>query len=223
MSKILLSVLVAVASYLLGCISTGLIVSGKQGVDIRNSGSKNTGASNVLRVLGLKSGLVTFVGDFLKATIACLLGYFLLPGETFGIAQFGPMLGGLFAVIGHNWPVFYGFKGGKGIASSTAVILFVNPLWGAVSILLCLAVIVLTRFVSLGSMTMLFSFFVLICVTHWGQWALCLFAAALFAMCMYRHRANVGRLLKGTENKLGNRAKPTEMQAEAPAENEDKQ
>ena len=210
MSEILLSVLIAVAAYLLGCISTGLIVSGAKGVDIRKAGSKNTGASNVLRVLGLRSGLVTFLGDFLKATLACWLGSLLLPGSTFGIARYGMILGGFFAVIGHNWPVFYGFKGGKGVACSTAVVFFIDPLWGGVAIVLCIIVIAITRYISLGSLTMLFSYMVLMCIAYWGDWFTCAFAAILFAMCLWRHRANLQRLANGTENKLGKKVKPAE-------------
>lgn len=150
MREILLSVLIAVISYLLGCFSTGLTVSNVKGVDIRNAGSKNTGASNVLRVMGLKSGLVTFIGDFLKATLSCWLGSLILPDATWGIMGYGMMLGGLFAIIGHNWPVFYGFKGGKGVACSAAVIFFINPLWGIISIVICVGVIALTRYISLG-------------------------------------------------------------------------
>lgn len=94
MREILLSILVAAIAYLLGCFSTGLTVSGAKGVDIRNRGSKNTGASNVLRVMGLKSGLITFAGDFLKAALACWIGSLILPGTTFGIARYGMMLAG---------------------------------------------------------------------------------------------------------------------------------
>ena len=117
------------------------------------------------------------------------------------------MLAGLFAIIGHNWPVFYGFKGGKGVACSAAVVFFVDPLWGAVAIVACLAVIALTRFISLGSMTMLFCYMVLMCIAHWGQWVVCLFTVVLFAMCVWRHRSNIQRLLSGTENRIGQKAK----------------
>ena len=169
MREILLTVLVAVLAYLIGCFSTGTIISNAQGVNIRNEGSKNTGASNVLRVLGLKSGLICFLGDFFKAVLACWLGSILLPGSTFGIARFGTLLAGLMVIIGHNWPVFYGFKGGKGVACSVAVIFFVDPLWGIISIVLCVSVIAITRFISLGSMTMLLSYMILMCITHWGD------------------------------------------------------
>ena len=207
MREILLSVLVAAIAYLLGCFSTGLTVSSAKGVDIRSRGSKNTGASNVLRVMGLKSGLITFAGDFLKAALACWIGSLILPWSTFGIARYGMMLAGLFAIIGHNWPVFYGFKGGKGVACSAAVVFFVDPLWGAIAIVACVAVIALTRFISLGSMTMLFSYMVLMCIAHWGEWATCVFVVLLFAMCVWRHRTNIQRLLSGTENRIGQKAK----------------
>ena len=208
MKETLFSILIAVIAYLLGCLSTGTFVSNAQGVDIRSEGSKNTGASNVLRVLGLKSGVITFAGDFLKATLACWLGGLILPGATFGIERFGTLLGGLFVIIGHNWPVFYHFKGGKGVASSVAVIFFVDPLLGALSIAACVAVIAITRYISAGSMTMLLCYMVLTCAVPWGEWALCLFAVLLFALCVWRHRTNIRRLLNGTENKLGQKVKP---------------
>ena len=207
MSELLRSLLIAVIAYLLGCFSTGITISRAQGIDIRSKGSKNTGASNVLRVMGLKSGVLTFVGDFLKATLACWIGSLILPGETFGVAGFGTMLGGLFAVLGHNWPVFYGFKGGKGVACSAAVVFFVNPLWGIIAIVLCLGVIAATRYISLGSMTLLFLYMIFMCIAFWGQWVVCLFTVVLFALCVWRHRANIQRLLSGTENKIGHKAK----------------
>jgi acyl phosphate:glycerol-3-phosphate acyltransferase len=212
MKEILLTAAVAVIGYLLGCVSTGILVSNRSGVNIRTVGSHNTGASNVLRVLGLKKGLVTFVGDFLKATLACWIGSLLLPGAVFGIAGFGAMLGGLSAVLGHNWPVFFGFKGGKGVACSCAVIFFVNPLWGIVAILLCVGVIALTRYISLGSMVMLFCYMVLMMASHPGQWAVYVFTAALLLLVVVRHRANIGRLVNGTEAKIGQKVKAEEKE-----------
>ena len=207
MREIFLSLLIAVISYLLGCFSTGITISRLQGVDIRSKGSKNTGASNVLRVLGLKSGLMTFLGDFTKAALACLAGRLLLPGTTFGVVNFGVMLGGLFAVLGHNWPVFYGFKGGKGVACSAAVIFFVDLLCALPAIAICIAVIAITRFISLGSMTLMGLYMIFVCIFNWGNWPLCLFSVVLFVFCVWRHRTNVVRLLNGTENKIGQKAK----------------
>ena len=215
MQNILLTLAVVLGGYLLGCVSTGILVSKRAGVNIRAVGSHNTGASNVLRVLGLKRGLITFLGDFIKATLSCLLGNLLLPGTTFGIAGFGTMLGGLAAVLGHNWPVFFGFKGGKGVACSAAVIFFVNPLWGIISIVVCVGLIALTRFISLGSMAMLLTYMVLMMVTHPGQWFVYVFTAILFVLVVVRHRANIVRLLNGTENKIGNKAKDAQGDAGA--------
>ncbi len=214
MQQILLSLAVAVVGYLLGCISTGILVSKREGVNIRTVGSHNTGASNVLRVLGLKKGLITFLGDFLKATLACWIGSLLLPGATFGVQGFGMMLGGFFAVLGHNWPVFFGFQGGKGVACSAAVIFFVNQPWGIIAIVVCVALIAATRFISIGSMTMLLVYMVLMCATHWGQWVTCLFTLALFVLVVVRHRENIKRLLAGTENKIGHKAKPESAASE---------
>lgn len=115
MRNILLSVLVAVVAYLLGCFSTGLTVSNAKGVDIRSKGSKNTGRKQRAARNGLKKRPCHLHRRFLKATLACWLGSILLPGVTFGVDRFGMMLAGVFAVVGHNWPVFYGFKGGKAL------------------------------------------------------------------------------------------------------------
>ena len=205
MSNILLTLLVLVIGYLLGNISTGILISQNAGVNIRSAGSKSTGASNVLRVLGIRQGVLTFLGDFAKAIAACWIGSLLLPAATFGIDRFGIMMGGVAVIIGHNWPCFYAFKGGKGIASSTAVLLFVDPLLGGIAIALCLIVIAVTKYISLGSMTMLFTFMVLICTVRYGQWFLCGFAVLLFVFSVVRHRANIKRLLEGNENKIGKR------------------
>lgn len=206
MDKIFLTALVAAIAYLLGGFSTGITISRLQGVDIRKHGSKNTGASNVLRVLGLKSGILTFIGDIIKASIAVWLGYFVL-GNAFGIERFGMMVGGLFAVIGHNWPIYYGFKGGKGVACSAAVIFFVDVLCALPAIAICVSVIAITKYISLGSMTLMGVYMLIMCVVHWGTWPLCAFTVILFALCVWRHRANVKRLLNGTENKIGHKAK----------------
>ncbi len=207
MQQIFLTILTAVLAYLIGSIASGLLIARAQGVDIRASGSKNTGASNMLRVMGAKLGLLTFFADVLKALIACIIGDLLLPGETFGIPMFGAMLGAFFVVVGHNWPVFFQFRGGKGVACSVAVVLYINPLWGLVASLICLATIFLTKYVSLGSMVLLFSYMILMCIAYFGQWSMCIFVIVMCALCLWRHRENIVRLLKGEERKFGQRAK----------------
>lgn len=193
-------VLIAVAAYLLGSISTGLLISKEKNVDLRNLGSKNTGASNVLRVMGLKAGAITFVGDVVKALLACALGLW-LGGRN------GGLLAGLMVILGHNWPVYHGFKGGKGVACSCAVMLVLFPVPAVISFLTAIVVIYFTRMISLGSMSMLCLFALILFVTHWGDWMVCLWALVLAALCVYRHRANIKRILNGTENKLGHKTK----------------
>lgn len=191
--------LCAVIGYLLGCFSTGILVARKEGHDIRAEGSHNTGASNALRVLGVKGGALTFLGDFLKAALAVMIGKWIA-------GQAGGMLGGLFVVLGHNWPAFFDFRGGKGIACSTAVLLLLFPWQGAVAIALCLGVIYFTRYISLGSLTMLTVFFFLILLTQ-PLWPCAVWALALALLGFYRHRANIERLRQGTENKIGRKAR----------------
>ena len=192
-------ILCAVIAYLLGSFSTGIMVANKAGHDIRSEGSKNTGASNALRILGLKGGALVFAGDFLKAALAVGVGY-LLCGHN------GAMLGGLCVVLGHNWPIFFGFQGGKGIACSTAVVLSTFFWQGAIAGILCLLVIYRTKYISLGSLTMLTIFAILIIFTQ-PFWPAGIWALVLMALGFYRHRANIERLKNGTENKIGQKAK----------------
>ncbi len=191
--------LCALIGYLLGSISTGILISQKAGHNLRQEGSHNTGASNALRVLGIKGGAATFLGDFLKAAVSVVAGL-LIAG------QYGGMIAGLFVILGHNWPVFFDFQGGKGIACSTAVLLILFPWQGAVAALLCLLVIYLWRYISVGSLTMLTVFFLLILFTQ-PFWPYAVWALILMALGFYRHRSNLERLKNGTENKIGQKAK----------------
>ena len=113
----------------------------------------------------------------------------------------GGLIAGLFSVIGHNWPVFYGFKGGKGIACSTAVLLLNVPLEGAISAAIAISVIYLSRYVSLGSLSLLFSAAVILPFTR-GLWPVGAWALLLFIFAVYRHRTNIQRLMRGTESKF---------------------
>lgn len=199
---ILKVILVAVAAYLLGSFSTGLTVSKMfKGPNLREVGSKNTGASNVLRTMGLKSGLMTFIGDCLKSVLACLIGRWLL-------GQYGAMLGGLFVILGHNWPVFFQFKGGKGVASSCGVMLVCFPIPALICYPLTIALIAATKYISLGSMTMLTLYAILVSVCFsGGDLVIIGWAILLAALCILRHQTNIKRLIAGTESKLGQKVK----------------
>ncbi len=191
--------LAAIIGYLLGSISTGMIVSKLSGgPDLHEVGSKSTGATNALRTMGKKRGAIVFFGDVFKAQFACLFGW-LLTGHFFGV-----LLAGLMAVIGHNWPVFFGFKGGKGVSSTVGVMLCTFPVAAAVCDVLTIALIALTRYVSVGSMFMVTLFAVLVSVFYsQGNWFVIAWAVVLAVMCIVRHHANIGRLIHGTENRLG--------------------
>ena len=203
-----LLVLCCIAAYLLGSVSVGLLTARWfHGPDLRTVGSKNTGASNVQRTMGWKYGIITFLGDLLKGVISCLLAEVVTGDHS------AALLAGLFAVIGHNWPVFYQFKGGKGVSTTTGVMLWCFPVPALICMAVTLAVIALTKWISLGSMVLVTLYAVIVSVFY-SQGNLWIISWSIFmaAMCIYRHRSNIQRLLNGTENKLGKgpAAKPEE-------------
>lgn len=205
-------VLVAVLSYLIGAIPFGYMVSrAVKGIDIREHGSRNIGATNVGRVLGLKWFFVVFLLDFLKAAIPVgLLIYGYLPGlipdgwPATGVAA----LAGLCILLGNMFPVYLQFRGGKGAATGTGVMLPLAPLPTLIALVTFLLVFFSTRYVSLGSILAALALLVTQVSLHRqtafsGEAApvtwLCLIGAALV---IWRHRSNIVRLLKGTESRI---------------------
>ena len=191
-------VISGIAAYLLGSLSTGIFVSRlMHGPDLRTVGSGNPGATNVQRTMGWKAGLITFAGDSLKAVLACLLGQILTS------SHMGSLLCGLCVVIGHNWPVFFRFKGGKGVASSCGVMIVCFPVPALICFAVGILIIAATKFVSLGSMSILTLYAVLVsCFYSGGDPVIILWACVLAAFCIIRHRANIVRLVHGKENRL---------------------
>lgn len=195
----ILKLIVALAlGYLLGSLNTAVIVGKIYGKDIRSHGSKSAGLTNTLRVFVL-------VGDILKGVIACYIGLFLGVYFYSGGAKdcVSLLAAGAGAVIGHNWPVYFGFKGGKGALTAVAVLFMVN--W--VMALLCLGffviIVTLTRYVSLGTVcaTMLFAAISFIPVLG-NTLYFYLFACLMAFMTILRHTGNIKRLLSRTESKL---------------------
>ena len=191
--------IVALIAYLIGSVSSGIIISTFKGRDVRNEGSKSAGATNVTRVLGLSYGMLTFLGDFAKAALAVLAGWLIARMN-------GAMVAAVFCVIGHNWPVYYNFKGGKGIVCSVAVVILLCPLEGLIAGAAAILVIWASRYVSLGSLTYLAVSTLLIMLIKGpvplGWWAL-----ILLVMGLFQHRSNIQRLLNGTENKFSPKQK----------------
>ena len=201
MDKWYLYLAAAVFAYCLGSVSTGILVSrAMHGPDLHTVGSKNTGATNVQRTMGWKPGLITFAGDSLKAVLACWLGQ-LITGS-----HFGALTAGVFVIVGHNWPVFFGFKGGKGVASSCGVMLFCYPVPALICYSVCVIIILLTKYVSAGSLSLLTLYAALVSIFYSGGDVRVIFWACFLALlCIIRHHENIRRLMKGTENRLGSR------------------
>jgi len=187
--------LLIVIGYVLGSIPFSYIV-GKllNDIDIREHGSGNAGATNAFRVLGVKGGLLAFIGDFIKGAIAVIIGRLL-----FGLN--GGLLTGLFAVIGHCYPFTLKFRGGKGVATTAGIIIAVNPLMGLLLIAFEFSIIFITRYVSLASILSAFAFPILSYL--FGMEKNFIFLSVFLALfVIYRHRANLKRLLNGNEKKI---------------------
>ncbi len=190
-----------IASYCLGAIPFGLLVSRHSGIDIRSQGSRNIGATNVTRLLGKKMGLCTLLLDVLK-------GYLPMYGVTLllqGSAQYELTLAlcGAAAVLGHMFPVYLGFKGGKGVATSLGLFLFLAPLAVLGCLLVFLAAVALSGFVSLGSLLGSASMFLWLLLLSAPEWKLIL-ALFIILLIWLKHAQNIRRLLRGTEKSWKN-------------------
>ncbi|KHF40352.1 glycerol-3-phosphate 1-O-acyltransferase PlsY [Halalkalibacter okhensis] len=199
-------IIVILIGYLLGSLSFSYIIAKKiKKVDIRQHGSGNAGATNTLRVLGLGPALLVLALDVLKGIVAVWIGVTFAPDDT-GLF---PALAGLAAILGHNWPVYYGFKGGKGVATTIGVIATVVFFPALFAGIVAIGSIVVTRYVSLGSilfviLTPIFAFFLL---DYYGYPVIYGYLAIVVALLsVWRHRTNIKRLLGGTESKIGQKS-----------------
>jgi len=194
-------ILLTLIAYLIGSIPFGLLIAKTKGIDIREQGSGNIGATNVLRCLGKPLGITCFVLDVLKG----FLPAFVFPTLGNCAPEFGILFGAA-AILGHNFPVFLKFKGGKGVATSAGVLLGVAPLAVGIGILSWALVFMLSGYVSLGSIVAA----LIVILTGWiGGYGLVTAIALtlLGALAIYRHRANIKRLLAGTENRFQRKSK----------------
>lgn len=199
--------------YVLGWFATGYLYGKSKGIDIRSMGSGNIGMTNTLRNLGVKAGLITLLGDAGKAVLAIFLSWLFFHGSCPDSIRLLELYAGFGAVLGHNFPLPMRFKGGKGIACTVGLIAAFAPFELPISLGLFLLALALTRYVSLGSILLVTSFFVqtLLFGIFFGPFgnltapeAIELYVIA-FLICLLgvvRHRENIGRLLAGTENKF---------------------
>ena len=204
-------IICVILGYAFGCISTGYLVGKIYKVDIRKYGSGNVGTTNALRTLGWKAGALTLVGDMLKAIIPILLTrYVIAGGFDYADSQLLVLYTGLGVVLGHNYPFWLHFKGGKGIAATAGAMLSFDIRILPFALVVFGGAVALTRYVSLGSLLLAILFPCWVGYTNPGNYHMLIVSLLYTVSAIYTHRANIKRLLNGTENKLGQRVKITE-------------
>ena len=200
-------IIVLVMAYLLGSISFSVIISKKMaGFDVREKGSGNAGSTNVLRTVGTKAAVLTLVCDVLKGVVAVLIAA--LVGNIWRELDGALLvqLAGIFVIIGHTFPIFFKFKGGKGVATSLGVLLITNWQIGLICLVFALVLMALTRMVSVGSIgaAILYPVLTLFISQNYivpGNYVISSIIIAV--LVVFNHRSNVKRLLSGTENRIG--------------------
>ena len=201
-------IIVVIIAYLLGSISFSIIISKKlAGFDVREKGSGNAGATNMLRSVGVKGAVLTLIGDCLKGVIAILVA--VIVGKIAKNADKALLvqLAGIAVVLGHTFPIFFNFKGGKGVATALGVVLVTNWQIGLICLVFALVLMALSRMVSLGSVGACVLFPVLVLfiksnyiVTEGSSYLI--YSIILALIVAFNHRSNIKRLLTGTENKI---------------------
>ena len=191
-----LALICAAAGYVLGNLQSAVIVSKlKYRQDIRHFGSHNAGTTNMLRVYGASPGTLTFIGDLLKMVVSVLIGRVFMD-------TLGGYIAGAFTVLGHCYPVFAGFRGGKGAASLLAFTWMVFPRAGLCVTVTAAVAFVLWKRVSVSSLLAGLVFVILVLIFRWNDTALVIFSVLLYGLMVFRHRDNIRRLIRGEEPKL---------------------
>lgn len=197
--------------YLFGIFQTAYIYGKMNGIDIREYGSGNAGTTNALRVLGKKAGVIVLLGDVAKTVLAVVVVRLLFAGSHGDMLPLLGMYAAAGAILGHNFPVQLGFKGGKGIACTAGLILTLGPVVTVLESATFLLTVFLTRYVSLGSILVVIELVIdLVVLGQMGYYGMSqahltefyLVCTALSVMAIYRHRANIKRLWNGTESKI---------------------
>lgn len=204
-------IIIAVIAYLIGSINFSIILSKRMaGFDIREKGSGNAGTTNMLRAVGKKAAVITLICDILKGVVSILIA--VLAGKIVKNLDNALLvqLAGIFVIIGHTFPVFFKFKGGKGIATALGVLLMINWQIGLICLIFALVLMALTKMVSVGSIAAAILFPILVAFidqnyivpTSNSNWSYLVFSIIVSLLVIFNHRANVQRILNGTENRL---------------------
>ena len=203
-------ILMAIIAYAIGSVSFSIIFSKKfAGFDVREKGSGNAGTTNMLRSVGKGLAALTLICDILKGVVAILLAIGIGKIATEVQPEILVQIAGVFVVLGHTFPVYFGFKGGKGVATSLGILLLVNWQIGLICLVFGLAIIILTRMVSLGSVMTAILFPVLtifITENYVVDGNYIIFGIIMAAIVIFNHRSNIKRIYKGEENKLGQKS-----------------
>ncbi len=201
-------ILMGVIAYAIGSINFSVLLSKRiAGFDVREKGSGNAGTTNMLRSVGKGAAALTLVLDILKGVLAILIAKYVL-GNIASEANVAILvqIAGFFAVVGHTFPIFFGFKGGKGVATSLGVLLLIQPVIGGICLVFALVVMAITRMVSLGSImaAMLFPVLTIFITDNYiaDGYTYVFFGIAMAALVIFNHRSNLKRIYKGEENRL---------------------
>jgi glycerol-3-phosphate acyltransferase PlsY len=209
-------VICAAIGYLVGSIPTGLIVGRvARGIDIREYGSGRTGFTNVVRTIGARWGVVALIGDLAKGLVPVLIARLVSDEPSVQAAA------GLAAAIGHDWPIFAGFQGGRGVATSYGAALAMSPIPAAALLPFGIGLVAVTRMVSVMSVGMapvLAIVFIVLAAMGYHSWAYAVYAIIAAAIVVVMHRENIERILAGTEPKIGRGGERREAPAADPAQ-----
>ncbi len=205
-------IIIAIIAYLIGSINFSILISKKKaGYDIRQKGSGNAGTTNMLRNLGKKYAAITLICDVLKGVVA--IGIAIIAGNILGDTNKALLvqIAGVAVVIGHTFPIFFGFKGGKGVATSLGILLMTNWQLGLICLVFALVLMALTRVVSMGSIAAAILYPVLTLFVGGGHYIVessglgngyFIYSVILAIIVIFNHRENIKRILSGTENKI---------------------
>ena len=201
-------IIMGIIAYLLGSISFSVIISKKMaGFDVREKGRGNAGATNMLRSVGKKAAALTLLGDALKGVVAIAISIVIGNIATNSDKALLVQIAGIFVVIGHTFPIFFGFKGGKGVATALGVVLMTNWQIGLICLVFALILMAVTKMVSMGSVGAAILFPVLILFIHTNYTVsegsgYLVYSIILALIVAFNHRTNIQRILNGTENKI---------------------